>query len=80
MIEDAGPMAPCPARKSGAHRFASYGIEDGASSSVTLACEACGSVRRIPATGALLPLDDALPDRWLSTRLDTLTMRGTESR
>lgn len=57
---DLPAMDPCPFGKRGAHHMMVITPENDAGY-LTFACEACGSLRRVPATGGLVPaspLDD----------------------
>lgn len=57
-MSDVGPLAPCPSGKRGRHHLAAI-LPGDDEHDVTLYCEACGTLRRMPATGALTSsLDD----------------------
>jgi len=54
---DLPAMAPCPVGKQGRHELAAVFSSD-AENDMTLYCEACGMVRRLPMTGEVdVPLD-----------------------
>lgn len=57
-MSDLGPMAPCPNGKKGQHNLCAV-IPDNDDNDLTLFCDRCGMVRRMPVNGALsVPLDD----------------------
>lgn len=53
-MTDLGPMRRCYRKK--AHHFA-FVIPSSRKDDLTLACEKCGSIRRIPVNGDMVPLD-----------------------
>lgn len=57
MTTDVPPMDACPFAKDGAHRI-TYLIPSDDDQDLTLVCHRCGSMRRVPATGAIpIPAD-----------------------
>ena len=56
---DLPPMDACPTGRKGRHDLTAI-IPDDADQDMTLFCGACGSIRRLPVTGAVLAdrLDD----------------------
>lgn len=52
-VQDIPSLPPCPYGKGGKHAIASITPED-ATLDMTLYCDLCGAVRRIPATGPLI--------------------------
>ena len=58
-MTDLPPLERCPVRKSGAHHLAAIIPED-SDHDMTLFCEACGIVRRMPIHGSVIggSLDD----------------------
>lgn len=63
MTSDLDPMLPCPVRKRGEHDL-SVIVPSEDTGDLTLFCDACGAVRRLPVSGAL-QLDDRAADEIL---------------
>ena len=51
-MTDIGPMEPCPHTKAGRHALNAILPED-SDHDMTLFCEWCGAMRRVPVSGAL---------------------------
>lgn len=51
-VSDLAPMAPCPYDKRGRHHMA-FVIPETSEGDLTLACEACAAIRRVPVSGPL---------------------------
>lgn len=63
-MPDLPAMEPCPVGKEGRHELMALYVDDIAradTSDLTLACQRCGALRRVPLTGAMVAsrLDDA---------------------
>jgi len=58
-VNDLPAMPACPVRKRGRHELAVVFPSD-AESDMTLYCESCGMVRRLPMTGEISPPLDTL--------------------
>lgn len=57
-MSDLGPLDPCPFDKRGRHHLVAV-LPGDDEHDVTLYCESCGSLRRMPASGSLsTSLDD----------------------
>ena len=69
-MSDIGPMAPCPVAKR--HSLAVI-LPEETDGDMTLFCERCGSLRRVPVAGAILP--DAPMDDLTAAEIAALTRR-----
>ena len=77
-MADIGAMDLCPARKDGAHRLIPL-VPDDAGMDMTLFCDRCGAMRRVPVTGQLMPvLDDMDADTTAGYMASILA--GSETR
>lgn len=73
-MSDLFPLEPCPYDKRGSHDL-SYLIPDTADGWLTVTCDHCGIMRRVPASGELAPVLDQAPADWIEAMV-----RGSETR
>jgi hypothetical protein len=53
MLTDLAPMDACPFSKNGRHDLSAI-LPDSSEGDVTLFCDGCGAMRRVPVTGAVV--------------------------
>jgi len=62
-MSDMAPMDPCPCGKNGAHELSAV-LPESSDGDLTLFCDRCGALRRVPVQGAIYAdrLDDVMTE------------------